>query len=532
MPFHFCPQCGTKLQPEFKFCPSCGEKLPCSVDEAGLVISAVSLEDKTTTAVINSSPASILTSQDHKSPCFVSSRSALRKTHNPLQLEENLKFNIQGAVQSTEHLSFPVINDKTKVRSVGNQTSDPKKRTRTVKAKSEVKPTLEAASHSSVKSPRPVRGKAKLSSPTKKEAEEENLQSDQTAEATEESKAERFVSFKFLPKGVTGGGSKSKKAKHASSLEPLQEGELLTDNSGKTWKLMKPIGQSMTELLYEAAQPNSKEANHVLKLGAKDGRIFTEQNFLQRAAKPASVEKWIKQNKLDFLGIPSCVGFGLHADSYRFLIFPDMGCSLQSVLEEEDMLLSEKVVLQLACRILDVLQFIHSNEYVHADINAENIYIRPGQKSQVFLAGYCHAFRYRPGGQHVGYREGSRMPHEGAIEFISLDTHKGAAPSRRSDLQSLGYCMLLWHTGTLPWSDLTQPKLVAAEKQRYMNDVTALLRDCFGKKKVSGAFQSFLAAVMALQYTEEPNYSGLKAGLSAALQQLGGSVEQPLSLPI
>lgn len=31
---------------------------------------------------------------------------------------------------------------------------------------------------------------------------------------------------------------------------------------------------------------------------------------------------------------------------------------------------------------LDVLQYIHSNEYVHADINAENIYIKR-EKSQV-----------------------------------------------------------------------------------------------------------------------------------------------------
>lgn len=28
MPLHYCPQCGSKLQPGFKFCPSCGEKLP------------------------------------------------------------------------------------------------------------------------------------------------------------------------------------------------------------------------------------------------------------------------------------------------------------------------------------------------------------------------------------------------------------------------------------------------------------------------------------------------------------------------
>ncbi|MEQ2228917.1 hypothetical protein ILYODFUR_013578 [Ilyodon furcidens] len=486
MPFHFCPQCGTKLQPDFRFCPSCGEKLPCSADEAGFVSSAASLKDETTAAVNNTSPASTLTSQVCKSP--VSPRPALRKTRNSLQLEKTVKFNIQGAAQRIVP-SSPVKTDETEVKGAGS----PKKQTSTVKAKLEVKPTSETSSPPPVKSPQAVRGKAKLSSPAKKGAEEVETPSHQTAGTTDASKVERF---KFSPK-VTGGG-KAKKAKHASSLELLQEGEELTDNTGKKWKLVKLIGQSMTELLYQVAQPNTKEAGHILKQGAKDGRIFTEQNFLQRAAKSASVEKWIKQKKMDFLGIPSCVGFGLHADSYRFLIFPNMGRSLQSVIEEENELLSEKAVLQLACRILDVLEFIHSNEYVHADINAENIYIKPGQKSQVYLVGYCHAFRYCPGGQHVEYREASRMPHEGAMEFISLDAHKGAAPSRRSDLQSLGYCMLMLHTGTLPWSELTQPEQVATQKQRYMDDVKALLSHCFGKKKVSGAIQTFLTAVMAL----------------------------------
>lgn len=46
--------------------------------------------------------------------------------------------------------------------------------------------------------------------------------------------------------------------------------------------------------------------------------------------------------------------------------------------------------------------------------------------SQVYLGGYCHAFRFCPGGQHVEYREGSRTAHEGTVEFISLDAHKGA----------------------------------------------------------------------------------------------------------
>lgn len=114
---------------------------------------------------------------------------------------------------------------------------------------------------------------------------------------------------------------------------------------------------------------------------------------------------------------------------------------------------------------------------------------------QVYLAGYCHAFRYCPAGQHVEYREASRTPHEGNLAFISLDAHKGAGlsaslpltlscdtqqsqgepgvcvlpsgPSRRSDLQSLGYCMLHWHTGALPWEELTRPDEVTKQKERW-----------------------------------------------------------------
>ena len=46
---------------------------------------------------------------------------------------------------------------------------------------------------------------------------------------------------------------------------------------------------------------------------------------------------------------------------------------------------------------------------------------------------------------------------------------------------------------------------------------------------VEGAFQAYLTNVMALQYTEQPDYSALKAGLSAVLLQLGGAAELPLS---
>lgn len=542
MPFHFCPQCGTKLQPDFRFCPSCGEKLPSAADEcepasstASLSLSAPTVKEATT-SIIKTSRASSSTNEPRESltssPALA--RPALRKTRNSLRLDKEVKFNNKDAAPPVVRSTSPVKDDKTEDNGVRWQVSPPRQHTVTFKLDAEVVPDSYSSTSPAGKSPRSVRGKSKLSSPVK-QAEEGKRLSVRASGPAETSAADgsSVASPLSSPNSRSpskAGKSKAKKAKHVPAVAPLQEGEEVTDTTGKKWKLMELQSQSTTELIYEVSRPNSKESNHILKLAAKDGKIFNEQNFLQRAAKPASVEKWIRQNKMDFLGIPSCVGFGLHADSYRFLIFPSIGQSLHSVIEEENELLSEKVVLQLACRILDVLQYIHSNEYVHADINAENIYITQGQKSQVYLVGYCHAFRYCPGGQHVEYREASRTPHEGTVEFISLDAHKGAAPSRRSDLQSLGYCMLHWHTGTLPWSEITQPDQVAAQKQRYMEDVGALLSHCFGRKKVSSAFQSYLTAVMALQYSEQPDYSALKAGLSAALLQLGGSMEQPLDI--
>ncbi|XP_041791239.1 inactive serine/threonine-protein kinase VRK3 isoform X2 [Chelmon rostratus] len=549
MPFHFCPQCGTKLQPGFRFCPSCGEKLPCPADDSGPVSSTASLslspskQGGTAPSVVKTSLASSTSYESVETHACITStpvtaRPALRKTRNSLRLDKEVKFNIKDVTPPVVPATDRVRDDRTEDISVGLLGTPLKQHTVSSKLDAAVEPTLKSPLSPVIKSPRSGRGKAKLSSPALKQVEEGKRLTDKTSRKVEESTVDGS-SLAISPsvsspisRSPLKGKSKAKKAKHASAVVPLQEGEEVTDTTGKKWKLGKLLSQSTTELIYEvfqtASRSNPKESNHILKLGAKDGRIFNEQNFLQRAAKPASVDKWTRQNKMDFMGIPSCVGFGLHADSYRFLIFPSMGQSLQSVMEEEDELLSEQAVLQLACRTLDVLQYIHSNEYVHADINAENIYITPGQKSQVYLVGYCHAFRYCPGGQHVEYREASRTPHEGTVEFISLDAHQGAAPSRRSDLQSLGYCMLRWHTGTLPWTDLIHPDQVATQKQRYMEDVPALLRHCFGKKRVSSAFQAYLATVMTLQYSEQPDYSALKARLSAALLQLGGSPEKLL----
>ncbi|XP_073652756.1 serine/threonine-protein kinase VRK3 isoform X4 [Tursiops truncatus] len=278
-----------------------------------------------------------------------------------------------------------------------------------------------------------------------------------------------------------------KRSRVTTSLKALPERTVLIDKSGQHWKLSCLQSRDGQGILYEA-EPDSTFAcesslgkqRFSLKLDAKDGRLFNEQNFFQRAAKPLQVNKWKKLHSTPQLAIPTCVGFGIHQNKYRFLVFPILGRSLQSILDDYPKhVMSVRSVFQMACRLLDALEFLHENEYVHGNVTAENIFVNPEDLCQVTLAGYGFTFRYSPGGRHVEYNEGSRTPHEGDLEFISMDLHKGCGPSRRGDLQTLGYCLLKWLYGTLPWTNcLPNTEDIMKLKQKFLDNPEGLVRQC------------------------------------------------------
>lgn len=330
-----------------------------------------------------------------------------------------------------------------------------------------------------------------------------------------------------------------KRSRVTTSLQALPPGTWLTDKKGQHWTLGALQTRDDQGILYEAkptfalpSESGTQKQRFSLKLDSKDGRLFNEQNFLQRAAKPAQVNKWKKQFLVPLLAIPTCVGFGIHQDKYRFLVFPSLGRSLQSALDDNPKhVISERCVLQVACRLLDALEFLHENEYVHGNLTAENVFVNPEDLSQVTLVGYGFTFRYCPGGKHVAYKEGSRSPHEGDLEFISVDTHKGCGPSRRSDLQTLGYCMLKWFYGSLPWTNcLPNTEEITKQKQKYLDSPELFVGLCSRWSRASETLQEYLKVVMALNYEEKPPYAMLRNSLEALLKDLRVSPYDPLDL--
>ena len=71
--------------------------------------------------------------------------------------------------------------------------------------------------------------------------------------------------------------------------------------------------------------------------------------------------------------------------------------------------------------------------------------------NKVFLIDFGLAKRYidRKSKQHIPYRDGKGLI--GTIRYASINTHLGIELSRRDDMESIGYCLLYFIKGKLPW---------------------------------------------------------------------------------
>nr|XP_046269454.1 serine/threonine-protein kinase VRK1 [Scatophagus argus]XP_046269455.1 serine/threonine-protein kinase VRK1 [Scatophagus argus] len=340
------------------------------------------------------------------------------------------------------------------------------------------------------------------------------------------------------PKGkVVAKGRAPAKRKLAEEFPP---GEVLTDTGKKAWKLGAPVGQGGFGLLYladeDSAGPVGADARYVIKVEPSDnGPLFSELKFYMRAAKPDLIQSWMKSHKLKSLGVPRYWGSGLHergGKRYRFMVIDRLGTDLQKKFEECGRRFPRKLVLQLGLRLLDILEYIHEHEYVHADIKASNLMLSQSDPNQVYLVDYGLAYRYAPDSVQKEYKEDPKRCHDGTIEFTSIDAHKGASACRRSDLEILSYCMVQWLCGRLPWEDkLQDPIYVKDSKIRSQENISEFMTKCFSPQDKPDEIHRFMEEVKSLGYQDKPSYdklrSILQAGLKAMQTKDNGKLEFP-----
>jgi len=325
--------------------------------------------------------------------------------------------------------------------------------------------------------------------------------------------------------------------------ERFPPGTILKDLFKKEWVLGDVVGQGGFGLIYLASEKGSKSDN-VIKIEPKNnGPLFCEMVCYQRVAKVDQIRQFTSRHRLQYLAVPPFLGTGnidFNKSEYRFLVMPRLGTDLQKLLVECGGSFPGGLALSVGCRMLDALQFMHENEYVHADVKAANILLGWHQgrcvNTQVFLVDYGLAYRYMTDGQHKPYKEDPRKAHDGTIEFTSRDAHKGVYPSRRADLEILGYCLMQWLSGPLPWEKkLSDPVYVAQAKESFMQNVKTSVNSCFKGPSNQNSVHAdcmvkYLTYVAGLKYDQTPDYNKLRTLLREDLARAG--VKDEWKVPI
>ncbi|KAM0746043.1 kinase-like protein [Meredithblackwellia eburnea MCA 4105] len=208
------------------------------------------------------------------------------------------------------------------------------------------------------------------------------------------------------------------------------------------------------------------------------------------------------------VGVPFVRWFGIECD-YNAMVIDLLGPSLEDLFNFCNRKFTLKTVMLLADQLISRIEYIHSRNFIHRDIKPDNFLMGIGKRgNQVNVIDFGLAKKYRDPKTHlhIPYRENKNLT--GTARYTSINTHLGVEQSRRDDMESLGYVLMYFLRGSLPWQGLK----AATKKQKYdrimekkMTTPTEYL--CRG---FPNEFAIYLNYCRSLRFDDKPDYSYLR----------------------
>lgn len=204
------------------------------------------------------------------------------------------------------------------------------------------------------------------------------------------------------------------------------------------------------------------------------------------------------------ISIPKVYWFGTDKN-YHIMVMDLLGKSLEDLFLQCNSHFSLKTVLMCAEQMLKSIEFIHHHDFIHRDIKPENFVIGSGEhKRQIYLIDFGLSKRYRDQNTklHIPFITGKSLI--GTARYASINALKGYEQSRRDDLESIGYVLIYFLRGSLPWMGI--PANDIQQKYEKICQAKSIPPEilCEG---LPSEFAEYFRKIRSIEFTDQPDYA-------------------------
>ena len=172
----------------------------------------------------------------------------------------------------------------------------------------------------------------------------------------------------------------------------------------------------------------------------------------------------------------------------------------------------------IGIQILDRLEFIHNKNIIHRDIKPDNFVVGLENKSHIIYVldfGLSKKFRSSRTHQHIKFTVNKKLT--GTARYASINALKGCEQSRRDDLEAIGYVLMYFLRGSLPWQGLHVHKGEDRYKKILQKKKSTSAEElCKGFPK---EFVDYINYTRNLEFEADPDYKYLRNLLVTVLQK-------------
>lgn len=237
----------------------------------------------------------------------------------------------------------------------------------------------------------------------------------------------------------------------------------------------------------------------------KNPQLKHEYTVLEQLNKAENI---VNISQEPIVGIPKVYYFDRHENKYNYLVMDLLGPSLSDLFQLKEKNFSLETVLLIGIQMISRIEFIHEKGFLHRDIKPENFVIGLGQKSNLIHIidfGLSKRYKDKATGQHIPYRENKDLV--GTVRYASINAHLGIEQSRRDDIEGIGYVLVYFYLGRLPWQgkqDKGKPQVSKIMEKKLITPPEILC------KKMPVEFSYYFHYCRNLKFEDRPDYNMIK----------------------